>query len=80
MKNKIILKNRKYRFVFKDVDKKKFIKIHKYLTRLEDISSVKKMIKIKKKFNEEEAVQEAGPAPEPEEYGEQGSPEEYYEE
>ena len=77
------MKNKKYRFVFKDVDDKKFRKIHKYLTRLEDVSSVKKMIKIKKK------LEEAGPAPEPEEvpeqepeedYGEQGSPEEYYEE
>jgi len=78
MRNKIILKNKKVRFIFKDVSEKKFMKIHKYLTRLEDESSVKKMIKMKKKFDQQDKEE---PIPQPEEeYGEQGSPEEYYEE
>ena len=75
MKNKIIMKNKKFRFVFKDVDDEKFRKVHKYLTHLKDISSVKKMINMKKKFEKadpneepEEAPKEAPKeAPEPEE-------------
>ncbi len=71
MKNKIIMKNKKFRFVFKDVDDEKFRKVHKYLTHLKDISSVKKMINMKKKFEKadpnEAPNEEPEEAPEPEE-------------
>lgn len=68
MKNKIIMKNRKVRFVFKDVDDVKFRKIHKYLTHLKDINSVKKMMKVKRKLE----------APVPEEVSEHEDYEEEY--
>lgn len=77
MKNKVILKARNFQATFKNIDEKKFVKIHRFLTRLEDVESVKKvlskkekLIAMKKKLEEKEASEE--------EYGEQGSPEEYY--
>ena len=64
MKNKIVMKNKKFRFVFKDVDEKKFMKVHKYLTRLQDTNSVQKMINMKKKFEQQELMEQTAPEPE----------------
>ncbi len=68
MKNKIVIKNRKFRFVFKNVEDEKFKKVYKFL-----IGDKKQKKKVKKKPKEE-------PAPEPEEETEEAEEYEYEEE
>ena len=67
MKNKIVIKNRKFRFVFKNVEDEKFKKVYKYL-----LVDKKQKKKIKKPKEE--------PAPEPEEETEEAEEYEYEEE
>ena len=63
MKNKIILKNRKFRFVFRNVDSAQFKKVYKYLLGLKkEEKKVKEVPKQLPKPKEAEAKQ----APEPE--------------
>ncbi len=56
MKNKVILKNRNHRFVFRDVEDEKFRKVYKYL-----------LAGKKKKSKKPKKVPKPAPAPEPEE-------------
>ncbi len=69
MKNKIVIKNRKFRFVFKNVEDEKFKKVYKFL-----IGDKKQKKKIKKPKEEPEVI------PEPEEETEEAEEYEYEEE